>query len=229
MLSGPTVEPAPISVLPRRLVPGSIRASAAISTPASTQVESGSTTVTPASMWRLEDAAASLGLDRGEVGAVVDPHRHREVVGEVGGDRVPGLAQGRQHVGQVVLTLGVVVGEAGEGRGERRGLEGVGAGVDLADRQLLGGGVAGGLRLDHPLDLARGGADDAAVGAGLVELDRQHRRRGAGGGVGLEQAGDRRGGDQRHVAGEDEDGLGLLDQRQRRAHRPAGAVGLRAG
>ena len=59
----------------------------------------------------LEDAAARLGLDRGEVGAVVDPHRHREVVGEVGGDGVAGLAQGGEDVGQVVLALGVVVGE----------------------------------------------------------------------------------------------------------------------
>ena len=118
VVSGPTTEPAPTAVAPRRLVPGSIRASAAISTPASTQVEPGSTTVTPASMWRLEDAAAGLGLDRGELGAVVDPHRHREVVGEVGGDRVARLAQGREDVGQVVLALGVVVGEAGE-RGRR--------------------------------------------------------------------------------------------------------------
>ena len=102
----------------------------------------------------LEDAAARLGLDRGEVGAVVDPHRHREVVGEVGADRVAGLAQRRQDIGQVVLALGVVVGEAGERLGERAGLEDVGAGIDLADRQLLGSGVAGGLGLDHALDLA---------------------------------------------------------------------------
>ena len=88
---------------------------------------------------RLEQAAAGLGLDRGEVGPVVDPHRHREVVGEVGGDRVAGLAQGREDVGQVVLALGVVVGEPGERGGQRRRVEGVGAGVDLADRQLLGG------------------------------------------------------------------------------------------
>ena len=120
VVSGPTTEPAPTSLPPRRLVPGSIRASAAISTSASTQVEAGSTTVTPASMWRLEDAAACLGLDGGEVGPIVDSHRHREVVGEVGGDGVARLAQGREDVGQVVLALGVVVGESGEGAGQRR-------------------------------------------------------------------------------------------------------------
>ena len=37
----------------------------------------------------LEQAAARLGLDLGELDAVVDPHRHREVVGEVGGDARP--------------------------------------------------------------------------------------------------------------------------------------------
>ena len=131
-----------------------MRASASISTPASIQVEPGSTTVTPASMWASSRRRRRLGLDRGEVDPVVDPHRHREVVGEVGGDRVAGLAQGREDVGQVVLALGVVVGEAGEGGGQRRRVEGVGAGVDLADRQLLGVGVAGGFGLDHALDVA---------------------------------------------------------------------------
>src|SRR4051794_1814038 len=41
----------------------------------------------------LEDAAARLGLYSGEVDAVVDAHGHREVIGEVSGYRVPGLAQ----------------------------------------------------------------------------------------------------------------------------------------
>ena len=70
VVSGPTTEPAPTSVAPRRLEPGSIRASAAISTPASIQVEAGSTTVTPATMWasrmrrraRASTAASSARL-----------------------------------------------------------------------------------------------------------------------------------------------------------------------
>ena len=44
--------------------------------------------------------------------------------------------------------------------------------------------------------------------------------------MGLKQPGDRLGGDQRHVAGEHQHGLGFLDQRQRRPHGAAGAVGL---
>ena len=46
------VAPEPIRVAPRRTQPGSIVASAAISTSASIQVAAGSTIVTPASMWR---------------------------------------------------------------------------------------------------------------------------------------------------------------------------------
>jgi hypothetical protein len=33
-------------------------------------------------------------------------------------------------------------------------------------------------RLDHRFDIAARSADDAAIGAGVVEFDRQHRRRG---------------------------------------------------
>ena len=84
----------------------------------------------------LEDAAAGHGLDRGELRPVVDAHRHGDVVGGMGGDGVAGLAQRREDVGQVVLALGVVVGEAGQGLGQGAGVEGVGAGVDLADREL---------------------------------------------------------------------------------------------
>jgi hypothetical protein len=221
VVSGPTIVAAPISVAPRRVQPGSSLASASIVTSASIQVEAGSTTVTL-------HPPPRLGLDRGEVGAVVDAHRHRDVVGDMRGYRLALGAQGGEDVGQVVLALGVVIGEPGEGGGQRRRVEGVGAGVDLVDRQLLRAGVAGAgaFRLDHALDLAAGAADDAAVGAGIVELDRQHRRGRRGSLMGLEQPGDRLGGDQRHVAGEDEDRLGGLNQRRRRAHGAAGSVGL---
>src|SRR5262249_3598721 len=93
----------------------------------------------------FEDAPPRLGLDGGEVGAVVDAHRHGKVLGEVGHDRVPGRAHRRQHVGKVVLPLGVVAGDLPQRLGEPSGVEGVGTRVDLADRELLGGGVAGGL------------------------------------------------------------------------------------
>ena len=63
VVSGPTTEPAPTSVRPRRLVPGSILASAAISTSASTQVERGVDDRDAGEHVGLEDAAAGLGLD----------------------------------------------------------------------------------------------------------------------------------------------------------------------
>ena len=109
---------------------------------------------------------------------------------------------------------------------QRLGVEGVGAGVDLADREHLGRDLVGVLGLDDPLDVAVGVADDAPVGAGVVELDGHHGRAGAGGAVGLEQRGDDLGGDQRVVAGEDDDGLGVADDVVGGAHRAAGAVGL---
>ena len=82
------------------------------------------------------------------------------------------------------------------------------------------------LGLDDALDVAVGVADDAAVGAGVVELDGHHGRAGVGGAVRLEQRGDDLGVDQRVVAGEDDDGVGVADDVVRGAHGAAGAVGL---
>ena len=70
---GPTVLPDPIEVLPRRDVPGRMVASGSMLTSASIQVAPGSSIVTPARMWAMEDPAARLVGDAGEVGAVVDP------------------------------------------------------------------------------------------------------------------------------------------------------------
>ena len=82
------------------------------------------------------------------------------------------------------------------------------------------------LGLDDPLDVAGVVADDAAVGAGVVELDGHHGRTRLGGAVGLEQGGDDLGVDQRVVAGEDDDGVGVADDVVGGADRAAGAVGL---
>ena len=82
------------------------------------------------------------------------------------------------------------------------------------------------LGLDDPLDVAGVVADDAPVGAGVVELDGHHRRARLRRAVGLEQGGDDLGVDQRVIAGEDDDGVGVADDVVRRADRAAGAVGL---
>ena len=102
---GPITEPEPTLVAPRSIVPGAIVTSGAISTSASIQVERGSSTVTPARMWRLEDAAARLLGGARQVDAVVDAEVDPGVRRAVGGDAQPGLADQRQHVAQVVLAL----------------------------------------------------------------------------------------------------------------------------
>ena len=113
------------------------------STSASISVLAGSTIVTPARWWARVDALLGEPRDVREVDAVVDAER------EVGvGERVrlrpswPGGAQQRQHVGQVELALGVVGVELGERVEQRAAVEQVEAGVDLADRELLGRRVA---------------------------------------------------------------------------------------
>ena len=90
-----------------------------------------------------------------------------------------------------------------------------------------GGRVAGRLGLDDPLDAAVGVAHDAAVAGRVVEDRRGHRRRGVGGAWAATSSWMRRGGDERHVAVEHDDGLSPASSRQRGEHRAAGAV--RAG
>ena len=106
-------------------------------------------------------------------------------------------AQERQHVGQVELALGVVGGQRLERLEQVAARERVDAGVDLADRLLLRGRVAGRLGLHHPLDVAVGGAHDAAVARGVLELHGRHRGRRAAVLVGARERVDRLGGDQR--------------------------------
>ena len=90
-----------------------------------------------------------------------------------------GRAHRRQDVGQVQLALGVV-GAQGLERVEQRGpVEREDRAVDLADRELLRGRVAGGLRLDDALDVAVVVAHDAAVAGRVVEHHRRHRGGGA--------------------------------------------------
>ena len=77
--------------------------------------------------------------------------------------------------------------------------------------------------------LAVGVADDAAVAAGSSSSVVITVAAGAGVAVGVDQARDDLGGDQRVVAGEDEDRLAVADHLERGAQRAAGAVGLAAG
>ena len=149
-------------------------------------------TVTPASMWRSRIRRRASASTAASSARLLTPMFTPRSSATVGGDGVARLAQRGEDVAQVVLAL-----RRCRWRGRPSasasgaGVEGVGAGVDLADRELLGVGVAGGFGLDDPLDLAVGVADDAPVGAGVVELDVSTVAAAPGVGVGVEQAGDR--------------------------------------
>jgi hypothetical protein len=174
----------------------------------------------------VQDLAAGLGRDLGEVGAVVDAEVDVRVVGAVGDDPQTLLAQHRQHVAEVVLAGGVVVAERVERLDERGGGEDVGADVDLLDRQDVRIDLVGLLGLDDRLDVTLLVADDASVGAGVVELDGHHRRPRVGVPMGRDQPLDDLGADQWMVAGEHDHGLGVADQVVRGAHSASGAVGF---
>ena len=107
------IESAPIRVEPRRLVPGSIVASAAISTSASIQVEPGSMIGHPVQHVLMQDLAARLGGDQREVGAIVDAEVDVRVGGDVRDDLEAVAPEHRQDVAEVVLARRVVVVEAG--------------------------------------------------------------------------------------------------------------------
>ena len=89
-------------------VPGSITVSRPIVTSTSMCVVAGSTIVTPCALWRSWMRCCA-SADAREVDAVVDAERERRVGRSTCAAIVlPGLAQRRQHVGQVELALGVV-------------------------------------------------------------------------------------------------------------------------
>ena len=90
-----------------------------------------------------------------------------------------------ERVGDIELALGVVRLEPVEHRPELLGAEDVDAGVDLAQLELLGGGVR---RFDDAREVARRVAHDAAVGARVVRLEREHGRRGPLASVRLDSA-----------------------------------------
>ena len=109
---------------------------------------------------------------------------------------------------------------------QRAAVERVHAGVDLADLELLGRRVAGRLGLGHAQHRAVAVADDAPVGARLVELHRRHRGRRAAALVRLDQGLERLGGEQRDVAVDDHDRRRRIEQRGGGRHGVARALRL---
>jgi hypothetical protein len=121
----------------------------------------------------------------------------------VGADGNACLAGDRDDVGQVVLALGVRVGDPGDGLRQEVAVEGVDPRVDLPDRRLDGVGL---LLLHDGQHGAVHVPDDAAVAERVGDLAGEHGDRPAGGLVVGHQPGQRRALEQRGVAGRHHDG-----------------------
>ncbi len=148
------------------------------------------------------DARAQLGLGRGELGAVVHVHRRGVVLGGDGADVVARLAQHADHVGQVVLALGVLRAEPPQRRGEQAAPEAVDRGVDLRDLELLGAGVGPFHDVVHPVLVVAHHPPEAE--GQLVEIGGEEGRRGIGLAVLAGEAGQHLGPDERGVTGHHE-------------------------
>ena len=151
----------------------------------------------------VEGAPVELAVQRGELDPVVDTLGLPGVGDGQGTHPLAVAARDRDDVGDVELALRVVGRQALERVAQRLGLEGVDAGVELADPQLVLGGV---LLLHDPGDRPRRAAQDPAVAGRVVEVAGQQRD-----GVGLgvmdgDEVGERLAGEQRGVAVRHDDG-----------------------
>jgi len=142
-------------------------------------------------------------------------------------DRRAGRGEHADDVGEVFLALVVVRGELAEHFAQRRRLEDVGAGVDLAEAALGRRRVA---LLDDGGELAAAVAHDAPEAGGVLDLGGEHRRGGLGGLVGVHQRRERLRAQQRDVAVEHDHGARQVGGGlQRDAHRVPGAAALGLG
>ena len=159
-------------------------------------------------MYALQFGQLHLAVHAQGFGHVIGLGRdHFHAIGHGGGD----------HVGQVVLTLGIVVGEIGQPLAQQRGGCGDDAGVDFLDGAL---GRAGILLLDDGDDLAVF-AHDAAIAVRVLQRHSQHAQLVLAGRI--QQALQRGGGGQGNVAVEHQRGSAILQVRQRLHHGVAGA------
>jgi hypothetical protein len=228
VVSGPTVQPAPTDVAPRRYELGSTTVSGPIATPTSISVDATAADLDqrrrgiddrhPGAPVGVVDPALGDRADLGELDAVVDAERERRVAEDVRRDDAAPRAQDGQHVGQVELALCVVGLELLERLAQRVAVEGEDRAVDLADLELGGRRVARRLRLDDALDGSRLVAHHAAVAGRVVEQHRRHRRGSALPGVRPYERRDRLAGHERRVARQDD------DRRAGRNGRPARAA-----
>ncbi|VWX51967.1 conserved hypothetical protein [Micrococcus luteus] len=139
------------------------------------RVDDRDTLLHPAAQHAVVELAAQVGELTAVIGALDLPH----VVRAHRGDAAALGAGHAEHVREVLLALHVVRGDLRQGAAQQGRVEGVDAGVDLADRHEgvvprglgMGEGV---LVLHDPLHEALGVADDAAVARGVLEGGGEH-------------------------------------------------------
>jgi hypothetical protein len=147
-LAGPTTAPSPTLVAPSRIVPGSSTVSGRRARRRRRRC-GRDRRCSPRPHQALEVPAAQDGGLR-ELHAVVHPATSAAGAWTAWAPAPP-ARELRDDVGEVALTLRVVAAERGDERLDRRAVEHVHAGVDLADAPLLGVRVA---VLDDPDDRA---------------------------------------------------------------------------
>ena len=163
----------------------------------------------------LEDAALGALLDLHQPRPVVHPERNGGIVRGVCRDHPPAAHQGRQGAGEIELAVGQA--DLVERREERRRIEGVGAEVDLADREHRAREALRSLGLDDLLEASIAVAHDAAVAGGVELIGREQRRGGSVGVLRRAQTGDLLRGDERMVTRENHE-RPALDRAARREH-----------
>src|SRR5680860_606132 len=152
-----------------------------------------------------QDAAVLLPRQDCELRAVVDPLGLDHVVDHEGADTQAVLAGELHCVGEVVLPVGVVVGQPRQGTVEEGGVESQDPAVDLRDGGLLRSGV---LLLDDPRDLASRVPQHAAVPVRVHHHAREDAHAPSGGDVVLGKGAQALALEQRGVAVRHQDGAG---------------------
>ncbi len=121
----------------------------------------------------VDPAAHDLPGPR-QLDAVVDPHGLFGIIGDQRTDLATGRPGHRDHVGQVILTLGIIPTHPAQRLEDEGRLEGVDAGIDLANRALLRRRV---LFFDNAQDRFAISPNDASVTVGIGHLGGKDRDR----------------------------------------------------